>query len=119
MSKYSNFCYYYEFIDHFMGSKHVKVRIPISKLDEMADKYMSKDPDEVDECYDWIDGLGVYAIGEVLNFWDDVRKDLENKGIWGAPWEEGSHAISMDSMDDARSTVGQLEIQVYKDTSGW
>jgi hypothetical protein len=119
MSKYSNFCYYYEFIDHYMGSKHVKVRIPISKLDEMSEKYTSKDDDEVDECYDWLDEIGVYAMNEVLLFWDDVRKDLETKGIWGANWEEGSHAISMDSAADARAKVGDLELDVFKSTGGW
>lgn len=119
MSKYSNFCYYYEFIDHYMGSKHVKHRFPISKLDEMAEKYMSKNDDEVDECYDWIEEVNVFWITEALNHWGDVRKDLETKGIFSLVVEEGSFAISMDSMEDARRTVAELELEVHMETGGW
>ena len=119
MSNYSNFCYYYEYLDHYMGSDRKEVKIPISKLDEMAEKYGSKDDADQIDYEEWLDETNAYAIGEVLRNWKDIRTKLETKGIWGAEWEEGSHAISMDSMADARNTVGQLEIQVFERCGEW
>lgn len=115
MSKYSNFCYYYEYYDHYMGSMRREARIAISKLDAIADKIEA----DADDAYDMIDEFNTCAIGEVLRNWKQVRRKLETKGIWGDRWEEGSHAISMQSMADARSTVGQIEIQVFEECRSW
>ena len=115
MSKYSNVCYYYEYYDHYMGSSRNEVEISIDELDELADRIQADDR----EAYDELDSFDGYAIGEVLRNWKEIRRKLETKGIWGDRWDEGSHAVSMDSMGDARSTVGQIEIEVYAETEGW
>lgn len=115
MSKYSDVCYYYEYYDHYLGSMRREVEIDISELDELADKIEAND----DDAYDLMDDLNTYAIGEVLRNWKEVRRKLETKGIWGGEWEEGSHAVSMESLEDARSTVGQIEIGVCERVAEW
>ena len=115
MSKYSNVCYYYEYYDHYMGSMRNEFEVSIDELDEISDKIEAGD----DDAYDLLDDFDGYAIGDILRNWKEIRSKLETKGIWGDRWEEGSHAVSMDSMADARGTVGQIEIEVFAEHGEW
>ena len=114
--------YYFEHYPHYMGTKNSKFATNINSIDEIHDLYLTeKDLGYQDKTwYDLLDGLGhSYAFADIIREWPVIRKALETKGVWAGQWEEGSHAISMESMNDAGEEVRKIEAQVAIDTGEW
>jgi hypothetical protein len=114
--------YYFEHYPHYMGTKNSKFATKINTIDEIHDVYLSeKDLGYSDKTwYESLDALGhSYAFADIIREWPAIRKELETKGVWAGQWEEGSHAISMESMNDAGEEVRKIEAQVAIDTGDW
>ena len=111
--------YYYEHYPHYMGTKNSKFAVNISDVDELHDLYLDQKKrelgDDEEPWYMIVSSWDNYAFGEIIQEWPAVRKALETKGFWAGQWEEGSHAISMDSMRDAANEVGKIEAQIKAD----
>ena len=122
MSRYSHTCYYFEHYPHYMGTINSHGKVRIDELDRLHDLLVAaKGGDEEDDVMDDVymglrDLVDNYALLDLVREWPKVRKALETKGVYGAGWEEGSHAISMTSMKDASAVCGQVEKQIQADT---
>jgi hypothetical protein len=109
--------FYYEHYPHYMGTANTEHKLDITKLDEVHDAY-KKDENDGYEALEELDLPG-YAWGDIMREWPAIRKALEKKGEWSGEWEEGSHAISMTNIKDARDLVGKIEAEVFERCGEW
>lgn len=110
--------FYYEHYPHMSGTYNAELKLDIAEMDKVSDLYL-KDKEEgfihLEEEMD----LPGYAWGDILEGWPKIRKALEKVGEWSGEWEEGSHAISMTNMKDARALVGKIEAKVFERCGEW
>lgn len=111
--------HYYEHYPHYMGTMTREFTFNIEEVDAIYDE-MKADKNDTYEWAEKADELGdAYAFNDIVREWAKIRKVLEKKGEWGGEWEEGSHAISMNSMKEARATVGKIEVEVFERCGEW
>ena len=108
------YVYHFEHYPHYMGTKNNENKVDITVLDELSDRYIAdkKDPELYEDATEALEG---YAQYDIIEEWPKIRRTLETKGVWSGMWEEGSHALSMESIADARSEVGKIEAQILMD----
>ena len=119
------YVFHYEHYPHYLGTMDNETKVDITELDELSDRYIAaggrgKAYEKDQELYEDLEAtLNGYASYEILDKWPKIRRALETKGVWSDMWEEGSHALSMQNMRDARSEVGKIEARIKQDEFEW
>lgn len=114
------FVYHFEHYPHYMGTMNSETKVDITELDALYDRYIESDKqprDETDPTFweDLVEALNGYAQYDIVENWPKIRRALETKGVWADTWEEGSHALSMQSLGDASAEVGKIEAKITQD----
>ena len=119
----TEFVFHYEHYPHYMGTQNSESKVDITELDVLSDRYIADKTDDTitdDTIYDDLnEALNGYAQYDIIENWPTIRRSLERKGVWSSTWEEGSHALSMENVHDARSEVGKIEAEIAKDEFDW
>jgi hypothetical protein len=130
--------WYYEYYPHYMMGTIIKrIGFMFSDLERLYELFRSNAPDS---AYDEIDRLveaqfirlpdypkqeaGEYALRcAIVGDNDDPKKSekhfralvakLKKGKCWGACWEEGSHALSPISLEDAKKKVKKIETKQF------
>ncbi len=114
------FVFHYEHYPHYMGTQNSESKVDITELDALSDRYIADKNAGSDDIYDDVcEALNGYAQYELIENWPKIRRTLERKGVWSGRWEEGSHALSMTNVGDARSEVGKIEAEIAADEFDW
>ena len=114
--------YYYEHYPHYLGTINSKVELSYDRMAEIAAKWADDEDIGYDLLTEYLDNNvknTPYALNDVMSEWDNVVKDLSSNKLWGDLWEEGSHAISTESMEKSRSCVGKIELEVAEECGEW
>lgn len=107
------FVFHFEHYPHYMGTMNSETKVDITELDALSDRYIEdKDDPTLDHLEEVLNG---YAQYDIIENWPKIRHSLETKGVWADQWEEGSHALSMQSIGDAKSEVGKIEAKITQD----
>ena len=110
--------YWFEYYPHQSGTLKAETVITGKTLLLLKKLY---DNDEEDEAFDKVlkatsKGKTFYFAGEVFaDYWDKLVKALTANKAFGDMTEEGSFAISPNSMEEAKKKVKKIEAQQAED----
>ena len=107
--------YYFEHYPHYTGTLNVDLEIPFGKLKELQSAIADDDYDVIAEDIFDPEGKTVHALENIFDDNCSPLEDLRKTGTWAGQWEEGSFALSVISLKEARSACALVETQLTED----